>query len=124
MGGCGGWMCNGDAWGPRHHDSGCANCNICGFFGADLGMMGTVGHLMGFGACHCNRTTSWTGAAPMIGNYHGVSASAVWCSCGCYVNWPAGGGTSGASNYCDNHAKMCAAGMGMGGSGVVRITYI
>jgi hypothetical protein len=39
------------------------------------------------------------------------------------VNWPAGGGTSGQSSYCDNHAKMCAAGMGMGGSGIVKITY-
>jgi len=124
VGGCGGWMCNGDAWGPRHHDSGCANCNICGFFGADMGIMGTVGLKMGHGACHCYRTTSWTGAAPMIGNYQGVSASEVWCSCGCYVNWPAGGGQSGTSSYCDNHAKMCAAGQGQGGSGIVRITYI
>ena len=37
-GGCGGWMCNGDAWGPRHPS--CSNCRICGIFGADFGMMG------------------------------------------------------------------------------------
>ena len=28
-GGCPGWMCNGDAWGPRHTQT-CGNCNICG----------------------------------------------------------------------------------------------
>jgi hypothetical protein len=123
-GGCGGWMCNGDAWGPRHHDSGCANCNICGFFGADLGMMGTVGFRPGFGACHCYRTTSWTGSPPIIGGSMSTSSSDNWCSCGCYTNWPAGGGPSGSSSYCDNWAKCCSAGMGMGGSGVVRITYM
>ena len=123
-GGCGGIMCNGDAWGDRHHTSGCANCNICGFFGADMGMMGSMGFKFGHGACHCYRTTSFTGAAPMFGLVHGSSNSDAWCSCGCYVNWPAGGGNSGTSNYCDNFAKQCAAGMGMGGSGVVRITYI
>ena len=124
MGGCGAWMCDGDAWGPRHHDSGCANCNICGYFDADFGMMGTVGLRHGFGACHCYRTTSWTGAAPIIGLYQGTSASDTWCTCGCFVNWPAGGGQSGVSNYCDNWAKNCAGGSGQGGSGVVRITYI
>ena len=123
-GGCGGWMCNGDAWGPRHHTSGCANCQICGFFGADMGMMGTVGFKMGHGACHCNRTTGWTGAAPVIGLYHAVGESDGWCGCGCYVNWPAGGAMSGQSSYCGNWAKCCAGGMGMGGSGIVRITYI
>lgn len=124
VGGCGGWMCNGDAWGPRHHDSGCANCNICGFFGADFGMMGSVGLRAGFGACHCYRTTGWTGTAPIIGKTQAVGASETWCACGCYVNWPAGGGMSGQSSYCGNHAKDCAGGMGQGGSGVVRITYI
>ena len=42
MGGCGGWMCDGDASGPRHFHSGCANCNVCGIFGADFGIMGSV----------------------------------------------------------------------------------
>lgn len=124
VGGCGGWMCDGDAWGPRHHDSGCANCNICGYFGADFGMMGSVGLKHGHGACHCYRTTAWTGTAPIIGKTQAVGASETWCACGCYVNWPAGGGMSASSSYCGNWAKNCGAGMGMGGSGVVRITYI
>ena len=41
-GACGGWMCNGDAHGPRHTQS-CANCLICGIFGADFGIMGSTG---------------------------------------------------------------------------------
>jgi hypothetical protein len=89
-----------------------------------MGMMGTVGLRPGFGACHCYRTMSWTGTAPIIGLTQSVSSSDNWCSCGCYTNWPAGGGMSGTSNYCDNFAKQCAAGMGMGGSGIVRITYM
>ena len=124
VGGCGGWMCNGDAWGPRHHTSGCANCNICGFFGADFGMMGSVGHKFGHGACHCYRTTTFTGTPPIIGMHQGTSSSDSWCSCGCYTNWPSGGGRSGTSNYCGNWAKQCSNGMGMGGSGIVKITYI
>jgi len=124
VGGCGGWMCNGDAWGPRHHTSGCANCNICGSFGADLGIMGTVGAKLGHGACHCYRTTSFTGQPPVIGLWQGTSASDAWCSCGCYVNWPSGGGMSGVSNYCNNWAKACAGGSGQGGSGIVKITFL
>ena len=57
-GGCGGYMCNGDAWGPRHSQV-CANCNICGIFGADFGMMGTTGQYNGFGGCHC-RGGDWS----------------------------------------------------------------
>jgi hypothetical protein len=121
VGGCGGWMCNGDAWGPRTLQS-CANQNICGMFGADFGIMGTTGFRFGFGACHCNRLSSVTGTAPIIGKMM-ANGGHTWCSCGCYVNWPAGGGMSGASSYCNNWAKACAGG-GQGGSGVVRITYM
>jgi len=124
MGGCGGYMCNGDAWGHRHLTSGCANCNICGFFGADFGMMGSGGFKPGHGTCHCYRTGGWTGAAPMFGIIQATANSDSWCACGCYVNWPAGGGEAGTSNYCGNWAKCCAGGAGQGGSGVVRITYM
>ena len=123
VGGCGGWMCNGDAWGPRHFTSGCANCNICGFFGADFGMMGSVGFKMGQTMCHCNGSTSFTGAAPYVGKLQVTTSTENWCSCGCYVNWPAGGGMSGTSSYCGNNAKCCAGGSGQGGSGMVKITY-
>ena len=122
-GGCGGYMCNGDAWGPRHSQV-CANCNICGIFGADFGMMGTTGQYNGFGGCHC-RGGDWShaGQAPMLGMMQTVAVTESWCTCGCYVNWPAGGGTSGNSTYCGNRAKCCAGGSGQGGSGIVRVTF-
>jgi hypothetical protein len=122
-GGCGGWMCNGSAWGTRHHSSGCANCNICSSFGADFGASGTVGFKVGQTMCRCNGSTSFTGTAPYIGLAQSAAATEAWCSCGCYVNWPAGGGVSGVSNYCGNWAKCCAGGSGQGGSGIVKITY-
>ena len=123
VGGCGGWMCNGDAWGPRTQQS-CANCNICGHFGADMGIMGTTGYKLGHGSCSCQRADGqWTGVAPMIGKWGFNAATQAWCSCGCYVNWPAGGGVSGASGLCGNVAKCCAGGMGMGGSGIVKVTF-
>jgi hypothetical protein len=115
-------MCNGDANGPMQHT--CANCGICGIYGADFGMMGTVGWKMAHSGCKCAGSDfSNTGQAPMIGKMQSVMASAYWCSCGCYVNWPAGGGTSGQSTYCGDAAKCCANGVGQGGSGVVKITF-
>ena len=123
-GGCGGWMCNGDAWGPRHSTSGCANCNICGIFGADFGAMGNTGAHMGFGGCHCRGADfTDTGAAPFIGTQQKKANSESWCNCGCHVNWPAGGGQAGTSSYCNNWAKCCAGGIGQGGSGIVKITF-
>ena len=122
-GGCGGIMCNGDAWGPRTGQS-CANCQICGIFGADMGIMGTTGNKIGHLGCHCSGADGqWTGVAPMLGRWSYNHATEVWCSCGCYVNWPAGGGVTGASSYCNNNAKCCAGGSGQGGSGMVRVTY-
>ena len=123
VGGCGGIMCNGDAWGERTLNS-CANCNICGIFGADYGIMGTTGRKLGHGGCHCRGADgSFTGTAPLIGKMQHTAATEAWCSCGCYVNWPAGGGMSGTSSYCNNNAKCCAGGAGQGGSGIVKITY-
>ncbi len=121
-GGCSGWMCNGDAWGFRHSTNGCANCNICGFFGADMGMMGTVGWKPGHGACHCYRKTSFTGTPPIIGMFHANATTDAWCACACFSSPPATGGMSGVSPYCGGAQKCCAGGIG-GGSGIVRITY-
>lgn len=126
VGGCGGIMCDGDAWGGGcmgyHHGSGSANCNICGYFGADFGVMGVAGFKAGQTMCRCNGATSYTGMAPFIGIFQTTAVTEAWCSCGCYVNWPAGGGMSGTSSYCDNWAKNCAGGSGQGGSGIVKIT--
>ena len=124
VGGCGGWMCNGNAWGPRHTHIGCENCRICGIFGADFGMMGTTGWEPGHGGCHCNYTYSGSGQPPMIGKMTVGVTNVAWCSCGCHIEWPSGGGMPGVSSYCGNWAKCCAGGSGQGGSGVVRITFM
>ena len=125
-GGCGGIMCNGDGFAGgdiRHFSSGCANCLICTSHGADFGVSGSTGFKGGQSMCRCNGVTSFTGIAPFIGKFMATSTTEAWCSCGCYVNWPAGGGMSGSSSYCDNWAKCCAGGMGMGGSGIVKISF-
>ena len=124
-GGCGGWMCNGDAWGTYDKSYGCANCNICGMFGADFGIMGFVGNRLGHSGCHCQGADhTSTGGAPMIGGMvHQMSITEAWCGCGYYVNWPAGGSSTGLSSYCDNAEKCCGGGQGQGGSGIVKITF-
>ncbi len=123
-GACGGWMCNGDAWGQRHAVTNCANCRICGIFGADFGFMGGMGIKAGTTTCRCHGQTSWTGAAAGLGTYSGTATNEAWCSCGCHINWPAGGGVPGTSSYCNNWAKCCAGGSGQGGSGIVKITFV
>jgi len=122
-GGCGGIMCNGDQYQGRTNYQSCANCNICGIFGADFGIMGDVGSAPGTTGCFCRSRHSWTGAGALVGKIH-YTATTDWCNCGCYVNWPAGGGASGVNVYCGDSDSACrAGGMGQGGSGFVRITF-
>ena len=123
-GGCPGWMCNGDAWGPRTNSAQCANCGVCGIFGADFGIMGTVGAMFGRGYRHCMHKTSFTGQAPFIGKMYAGGTRNAQCQCGCYVNFPSGGGTSGLSACRSTNAQMCCAGgVGQGGAGIVKITF-
>jgi len=123
-GGCSGWMCNGDAWGPTVFNSSCANCNICGIFGADFGIMGTVGGFFGKGYHHCMHKSSWAGQAPMIGSFMANGIADADCQCGCYVNFPSGGGLPGISGCYDGDGEICCGGgVGQGGSGIVKITF-
>jgi len=123
VGGCGGDSCNeGDEW-RRRNQTNCANCNICGVYGADFGMLGSVGNKAGSSMCYCHGRTGFTGQAPMIGRTMTTAVSQGWCSCGCYVNWPAGGGAPGVSNFCGDPAMCCAGGSGQGGSGIVKVTF-
>ena len=123
QGGCGGCM-HGGSWGPRVNNGGCGNCGCCGcgFHGADFGVMGTVGQMSGGSGCHCNGRTGYNGMAPFIGTTMANYTTEAWCSCGCYITWPAGGGTTGQSSYCGSAAQCCAGGSGQGGSGIVKIT--
>lgn len=122
-GGQGGWWCSSDAWGPYFVNQ-CVNCSACGWFGADYGIMGTVGSVWKSTYCVCNGSIEWTGAAALIGlRQHLMMTEQNWDNCGCYVNWPAGGGLTGGSTLCQNNAAMCNAVGLMGGSGIVKITY-
>lgn len=122
VGGCGGYMCNGDDNGYAMMQT-CANCNICGIYGADFGMTGSTGYKLAHSGCKCQGADyHQAGAAPMISKFHSNMTNEHWCSCGCYVNWPSGGGVSGQSTYCGDAAKCCSAGI-YGGSGFVRITF-
>ena len=87
-------------------------------------MMGTSGTEPGHGYCHCAYTYSFSGRAPLMGATQVGVTNVAWCSCGCHIDWPAGGGQAGVSSYCGNWAKCCAGGSGQGGSGVVRITFM
>jgi len=123
VGGCGGLACvEGDEWGQRQQKN-CANCNICGVYGADFGFLGTVGNMTGSSMCYCHGRTSWTGSGAMIGKMFTTVVTQAWCACGCYINWPSGGGSSGESNYCGDPAMCCARGQGQGGSGIVKVTF-
>ena len=123
-GGCGGHMCNGDAWGNTLWSAQCANCGICGIFGADFGIMGSSGGYFGRGYHHCIHKSAFTGQAPFIGKMFAAGTYDATCICGCYVNWPAGGGTAGISACYSGDAEVCCAGgVGQGGSGMVKITF-
>lgn len=124
VGGCGGIMCNGDAWGRYEFTSGCANCAVNGICGADFGITGTVGGWFGKGYHHCMHKSSWAGQAPFVGKFMANSTSDALCQCGCYVNFPSGGGLSGIVACYDSDAQICCAGgVGQGGSGMVKITF-
>ena len=122
VGGCGGYMCNGDDNGPTGLQT-CANCNVCGIYGADFGATGSTGYKLSHSGCKCQGSDyAQAGAAPFIAKFHSMHLTENWCSCGCYTNWPSGGGNSGMSTYCGNAHKCCAGGTG-GGSGIVKVTF-
>lgn len=124
LGGCSGYACVasqiaiGGTFQPcLGHSSG-----GCGWYGADFGIYGGTGGHGGSAAQDCRHRSSWSGAAPMIGLTRLGWMSENGCNCGCYVNWPAGGGSS-PQSQCQNFCMCCAAGT-MGGSGLVKVTYI
>jgi len=120
LGGCGGIMCNGDAHGPRTNQI-CANKNICPHFGADFGMAGTTG-TGNSDTCHCWVHRQIGGVAPFMGQFGTMTTTVYWCNCSCFIPGWAAGGLTGDSTYCDNNIKCCAGG-GMGGPGLVKVTY-
>jgi len=123
VGACGAVACqSGDTYSPYINQS-CANCGVCSSYGADFGISGSTGGMTGRGYALCIKRTIFTGAAPIIGKRHMGSGSEYNCACGCFINWPAGGGMSGHTGYVGSYTNCCAAG-NMGGSGLVKITYV
>jgi hypothetical protein len=120
LGGCGGTMCNGDAHGPRTNMI-CANQNICPHFGADFGMAGTTG-TGNSNTCHCWTHHQIGGTAPWIGTFGTQRSIEYWCVCSCFIPGWGAGGMTGDSTYCGSNCKCCAGG-GMGGPGLVKVTY-
>jgi len=123
-GGCGGINFCSPHYCPRRSGS-CANCNICGIFGADFGIMGTPGHYMGSGDLTnwCNRQMHFTGVAPFVGVFQSLGPREYECICGCRTNFPAGGGLPGTSSCCGANAGLCCTAGAQGGAGMVKITY-
>lgn len=126
LGGCSGYACLTSA---VYYPAGFQSClgfsaGGCGWYGADFGIYGGTGGHGNSGSYDCRHRSSWSGAAPLIGltRMGWMTDDVAGCNCGCYVNWPAGGGSS-PMGYCYNYQMCCAAGT-MGGSGLVKITYI
>ena len=71
------------------------------------------------GHCHCYNYAGFSGSAPLIGTFVGQSIRECWVRCGCWTVPYGHGGQGSYTTYC---GSCCGQG-GMGGAGLVRITY-
>ena len=124
LGGCSGYACIASGIQYPNSMESCLGHSAggCGWYGADFGIYGGTGGHGTTGGYDCRHRSSWSGAAPFIGLTRLGWSSENGCNCGCFVNWPAGGGSS-PQSQCQNFCMCCAAGT-LGGSGLVKITYI
>ena len=72
------------------------------------------------GQCHCYNQAQYSGSAPLIGTFVGYSLRECWQRCGCWTVPYGHGGQGGMTTYC---GSSCCAQGGMGGPGLVKITY-
>ena len=89
---------------------------------ADFQMGNHIGHWGGSVFCHCNYQWTCTTNAPFLAGGSGSASALVncWNRCGCW-HVPYGvGGQSAMTTYCE---RCCGQG-GMGGGGLVKITYV
>lgn len=120
-------------------DPGCANtdwttrCNsaweCCLQAGANGGEFGAISHSGAFGGvewwftvgfCHCHRQTTMPTSAPLIGTQVSENSNFCWMRCGCWTVPYGHGGHGAHSNYC---GSGCCGQGGMGGPGLVKVTY-
>ncbi len=124
IGGAGG--CANDSW-----TTACHSTNTCCLqAGANGGDFGTIGHRGAFGSpnwwfgqgfCHCHNQPTRATPAPRIGTEVQMSINYCWMRCGCWTVPYGHGGQNAMSSYCGG-SSCCGTG-GMGGPGLVRITY-
>ena len=89
----------------------------------DFGMGNHGGNWNGSRFCHCFNFFGCSTTAPFLSGGNGGHWGLVncWVRCGCWHVPYATGGQQGLTNYC---GSSCCGQGGMGGGGVVKITYI
>ncbi|MBO71856.1 MAG: hypothetical protein CL508_06035 [Actinobacteria bacterium] len=90
-------------------------------FGNHSGAFGGAQWWFGHGHCHCLHQQTRATSAPLIGTEVQMSINWCWMRCGCWTVPYGNGGQSAMSSYCGG-SNCCGQG-GMGGPGLVRITY-
>tara|TARA_B100000003_G_C10925378_1_gene368946 strand:- start:30 stop:815 length:786 start_codon:yes stop_codon:yes gene_type:complete len=120
IGGHGGIHCN--SWTLNCHSENMC-CRAPGNNGGDFGMgnhMGGYWNPKGY-FCHCHGSVSNPTAAPFIGTGVMQQLNFCWIRCGCWTVPFGHGGQNGMTTYCGS--GHCGQG-GMGGAGLVKITYV
>ena len=104
-------------------DNSCFSCCICpGSNGGDFAMGNHAGSFSGTWLCHCFHQQFRSTGAPFLTAGQGACGGLgqCWMRCGCF-NVPYGaGGSNAMSSYC---GSGCCGQGGMGGSGVVKVTF-
>ena len=124
VGGCAG--CANTSWTTACH-SFWSCCRQAGDNGGDFGYMnhagafGAVEWWFGVGFCHCNHQNTRATSAPRIGTDVQMAIQTCWMRCGCWTVPYGHGGQNAMSAYCGG-SNCCGTG-GMGGPGLVKITY-
>lgn len=93
-----------------------------GNFGLGLhaGAFGYTWFRYDVGSCHCYRTMTNSTSAPLIGTSSMQIQGYCWMRCGCWTVPYGHGGQGAMATYC---GTSCCGQGGMGGPGLVKITY-
>jgi hypothetical protein len=89
-------------------------------FGLHSGTFGYTWFRYDVGSCHCYRTYTNTTSAPLIGTASRQIQGYCWMRCGCWTVPYGNGGQGAMATYC---GTSCCGQGGMGGPGLVKITY-
>lgn len=89
-------------------------------FGLHSGTFGYTWFRYDVGQCHCYRQYTNSTSAPLIGTQSRQIQGFCWMRCGCWTVPYGNGGQGAMSTYC---GTSCCGQGGMGGPGLVKITY-